>query len=279
MPYLTLAEMRDQAPVLRETLARLMDERAFAAKKGALQWRFFKAVLERMLDPGRPEPFADRDRVQLAQLKFEAADRLRRYYLRPGKPVRFLFSLVHRSALGAGFEAEDWPTLGGYLLLVQDVSAADPLDPWDPARLRPYLERVVSEAVMAEFHAYAALPERDPEALDPWFVRGSPAQREILGTLARRQAEGCVLSHPLNPSTVRIQNVSVRSLTPVEALLATTEYWYLCWDDQLTQARVYTYRETNQQLYILQPEGGSWKVFQNLRPMPRSVAPHRKIKS
>ena len=278
MQYLPLAHMREQACALREALADLLEEPSFTAKKGAMQWQFLLAVLERMLDPERPTPFAGRDRVQLAQLKFEAADRLRRYYLRPGKPVRFLFTLSHQSSLGEGFEVADWPTLNGYVLLVRDVSSSKVMDPWDPATLRPYLERVVAEASTAEFQAYLALPEIRTEALDRWFVRDSPAHREIMDLLTRRQSSGWSLSVPMNPSTMRILDVSVRNLTPAEALVATTEYWYLCWHDRDTLERTYTYRETNRQFYILHPADGTWKVFQNLRPMPRSIAPHRKIK-
>jgi len=58
------------------------------------------------------------------------------------------------------------------------------------------------------------------------------------------------------------------------SIVHTTEYWYLRWWDTKKLSYVYPYRETNRQTYILKQENGVWKVFQNLRPSPRSSAPN-----
>ena len=60
-----------------------------------------------------------------------------------------------------------------------------------------------------------------------------------------------------------------------EAVVATSEYWYLRWRDVKADSYVYPYRETNRQLYILRKEPDGWRVFENLRPPPRSSVPHR----
>jgi hypothetical protein len=278
MDYLSLAAMRELAPELRSAVDELIAEPAFTAKRGARQWQFLRDLLDRMLAPGQASPFDTCDRAQAAQLKFEVADRVRRYYLRPGKPVRFLFALAHRSALPEDLRAEDWPELLGYRLLVRDVSEAGTAAPWDPGGLRSYLERVVAEACCAEFQVYQALPELRFAGLEPWFVQDGPAKLEIQDMVIRQQPKGWTLTTPLNPSTYRLLETKVHSMEPGEAMVATKEYWYLCWQDPRTLERAYTYRETNRQFYILRPEDGTWKVFQNLRPMPRSVAPHRKVK-
>lgn len=278
MSFLTQAEMAERAPDLRAALAGLLAEPSFTAKPGALQWQFLQAVLERMLEPGQASPFDRRERVNLAQFKFEVADRLQRYYLRPGKPVRFLFSLVHRSSLEDSLPGQDWPTLGGYLLRVRDLAGEAGAAPLDPNALRAYLERVVAEACMAEFQAYQALPEVRGEVLERWFVADGPAHREILSVLARRRAGHWTLATPMNPSTMRILEMTVRSVTDQEAVVATSEYWYLCWQDSRSLEATYPYRETNRQLYTLLPTAEGWKVFQNLRPMPKSTALHRKVK-
>ncbi len=125
-----------------------------------------------------------------AQYKFEVEDKLRRYYRRPGKPIDFVFALVHGDKL-AGYgldEPRSYPNLCGYCLLVRDVSR----DHGDPAEIQAetpgsYLERVVAEAVDAEFRAYAALPEVVTKDLRRWFCADGPAIKEILNILTRHQ--------------------------------------------------------------------------------------------
>ena len=59
---------------------------------------------------------------QLAQFKFEVEDKLRRFYLRHGSPVDFVFSLVHRrDALRHRLVMDPhYPAIAGYYLLVRD---------------------------------------------------------------------------------------------------------------------------------------------------------------
>jgi len=278
MNHLSLNEMREEAAPLREAMAELIADRTFTTKKEAQQVRFIQALLERMLEPLQESAFDAYERGRLVQLKFEITDRLRRYYLGSGRPLRFLFTVVHQSAKEPGLQARDWPNLSGYRLFVRDTTRTPDLDPSDHFGLHPYLERVIAEAANAEFQAYMALPDIRSESLERWFVPGSPAYHEILNLLHRHQKKGWVLSIPMNPSTMRILDIAVREVTHQQAMVQTTEYWYLCWHDRTTLERTYTYRETNRQSYILQTEEGTWKVFQNLRPMPSTVAPNRKPK-
>jgi len=79
----------------------------------------------------------------------------------------------------------------------------------------------------------------------------------------------------MNPSTKRVLSVKVKKIKGTEAVLATSEYWYLRWWDAKAGSYVYPYRETNRQLYIVRKEPDGWRVFENLRPPPRSSVPHR----
>jgi hypothetical protein len=58
------------------------------------------------------------------------------------------------------------------------------------------------------------------------------------------QKRGWVLSNPLNPSTKRLLSIKVKKIT-------------------------------GRQIYIVKKETEGWKIFQNLRPSPRSSIPHR----
>ena len=146
------------------------------------------------------------------------------------------------------------------------------------AELRPYLERVIAEAVEAEFAAYMALPEVQTETIEKCFCKDSPAFKEILGILSRHKEKDWVLNNPYNPSTKRLLAVSIKEIAENKAVAHTTEYWYLRWWSNRDRKYTYPYRETNRQVYILHRESGGWKIFQNLRPSPRTSAPHRRVK-
>jgi len=101
---------------------------------------------------------------------------------------------------------------------------------------------------------------------------------EILGILTRHKEKRWVLINPYNPSTKRLLTVSIKEIGENKAVAHTTEYWYLRWWSERDKRYVYPYRETNRQVYILHREPDGWKVYQNLRPSPRSSAPHRRAK-
>jgi FMN phosphatase YigB (HAD superfamily) len=71
----------------------------------------------------------------------------------------------------------------------QERRTSNPVDQWN------YLERVVAEAMDAEFQAYQSLPEIDLTPLSSWFCPGSPAIKEILNLLYRHQKKGWIISN------------------------------------------------------------------------------------
>lgn len=185
---------------------------------------------------------------------------------------------MHKSELGSFsfHEGNNYPSLAGYCLLVRDVSQdIGKAMPSSDEKIGEYIERIVTEAIDAEFRAYADLPSINETALRQWFCPDGPAMKEICNILVRHKKKGWFLSNPFNPSTKRLLNIRVNKISPKEATVSTTEYWYLRWWDEKRDSYSYTYRETNRQTYILNPEQGSWKIFQNLRPFPRTTVPHR----
>jgi hypothetical protein len=80
----------------------------------------------------------------------------------------------------------------------------------------------------------------------------------------------------MNPSTKRLLALRVNRFAGREALVATTEYWHLRWWGAKEKSYAYPYRETNHQMYVLRKEpDADWRVYENLRPAPRSSAPAR----
>lgn len=279
MEYLTPSEVRGRAAECRAAIDALLGTKALVGKPRARQWRFFRDGMERLLDAETPSEFDGVPPVRAAQLKFEVEDKLRRYYLRPGASTGFVFSLVHESELARyGVEEESgYPRLAGYCVLVRDLGAEGVGASASVTRvdLSAYLERVVTACADAEFGAYAALPEICLDEARRWFCADGPALREIANLVTRHRQRGWVISNPLNPSTKRVLSVKVKKIEGGEAVVATSEYWYLRWWDTKADTYVYPYRETNRQLYVLRKEPDDWRVFENLRPPPRSSAPHR----
>lgn len=276
MEFLTLEQLREQAAEVRTAFDALMDDRTVAGRKAARQWRFFRACLERTLTDA-PETWSVEQPQQLAQLKFEVEDKLRRFYLRHGKPVDFVFSLVHvRDAVRTRLIADPhYPHIAGYYLLARDRREGDGTAHLEAIELRAYLEKVVGCCTDAEFGAYQSLPDIDQAPLLRWIRQDGPAHRDLMHNLLHLRERGWIVSNPRNPSTKRLLEVRVKECRSAEAVVRTTEYWYLRWWSTVEKRYRYPYRETNRHTYVLVNTASGWRVEENIRPSPRSSTPHR----
>jgi len=282
MEYMQVREIRKRRDEIKKAFERLMARRVLVARPGARQWRFFRGCANLLFDegnsPGTDGEFAEISPVRAAQYKFEVENTLRRYYQRPGEKHEYVFSLAHADRLHwYGLDQENYPALYRYCLLVRDTSRQHAaVLPVVGPELAAYLEKVVTEGMAAEFAVYGGLPELDFTRLEKWFVRDSPAWRQVTHVATGCGKRGWRLDNPMNPSTFRMLTVVVKEVSGDDAEVATREYWYLRWWDSRRKKYAYPYRETNAQLYILNRTGpGEWKIFQNLRPAPRSSLPLR----
>lgn len=278
--FLSHAEVRAREPLIRSELAVLLASASLVGRPGAAQWRFFQAAVLALF--GEPPPLDLRSLTprRAAQLKFEVEDRLRRYYLNPGRPVGLVFGLVHAATLARQELSHDLiaPAVSGYVARIRDIGE-DLLSPCGPRELRSLLEAVVSDAIDAEFAAYRALPEIDEDTLALHFVRDGPAWLGVMHVLSRHQQRGWTLTNPLNPSTKRLLSVDIRDIEQGSASARTSEYFYLRWWDTTRGKYAYAYRELNKQQYVLETgDDGRWRVLDNLRPSPRWTPPNRRIR-
>jgi hypothetical protein len=274
--FLSIREVRTRSAEVRGALRTLIATRAVVGRPGAQQWRFLAACVERLLAPAVPSEFDALGPARAAQLKFEVSDRLRRHYLRHEPSEGLAFALVHRGEMAEYRipETISYPDIAGYAVLIREPKHDSTLPPQADA-LADYLERVVAEAVDAEFRFYA-LDQPDPTTLQLWFCAGGPALREILQRAERRREQGWIISNPLNPSTRRLLAVKVRRVTGEEAVVGSTQYWYLRWWSTRTSDYIYAFRQTAQMTYVLRREDGTWRVYENLKPSPRTVGPNRR---
>lgn len=284
MEFLSAEEILEKRDEIKESFDDLLKIKALVGKTGAAQWKFFQACFKALVFSGKTTApiFKNMAPTQAAQLKFEVEDRLRRFYLRPGKPHRFIFAIVHVSHLNR-FVLDDiksYPSFFNYCILIREHSEIASTGAVSTTlEMKAFLERVVTESIDAEFRAYAALPEIRVEELKKWFYPDSPAIKEITDILSRHKDRKWIISNPVNPSTKRLLRIKIQRLDLKECFVHTTEYWYLRWWDVKKNAYSYPYRETNTQVYILRKNEGTWKVYQNLRPSPRTSTPHRRVRT
>jgi len=280
MEFLEIEEIENLREDIELSFHMLMDSKVMVTRPAAAQWRFLRSCIKRLFSPEEMSEFDSISKTRAAQLKFEIEKKLKSFYLCPGKPLKYAFVIAHKSRLFEyGFDqAVDYPDLAGYCLLIRIIyeNTTWP-QPKEIAELKSYLERVVVEAAEVEFRAYSALPEIRAEELKPWFHPEGPAIKEIMLILHRHSIKGRVINNPYNPSSKRIIRIKVEKVGKEECIVRTTEYWYLRWWNTIERDWDYPYRETNFQTYILKKDEDNWKIFQNMRPSPRTSAPLRQI--
>ena len=282
MEYMPLPDIRSAREEIREAFERLMAVKMLIVRPASRQWHFLRSCADVLLDDRESaktkEWLSGLTPVRAAQYKFEVENKLRRFYQRPGEKHAFVFTLAHMGRLHwYGLDERNYPGISGYCLLVRDMSRPGAgMQSVVGPELVAYLEKVVAGAIAAEFNAYAGLPEIDFVGLEPWFIRDSPAWFQVTNVVTGCRGRGWRLDNPMNPSTCRLLSVVIKKISGNDAEVATREYWYLRWWDSHRKKYAYPYRETNSQLYILNRTGpDAWKIFQNLRPAPRSSQPLR----
>ena len=278
--YLSLQEVITLEEDIKKEMALLLSNKAVVLKPNSLQWQFFCDCGNKLFNAGQTSKFSSLNNTQRAQLKFEAEDKLKRFYLRPGRQINFVFKMVHKKELKNIFfdEADSYPDIGEYSVLVRNTTKEIiHKDCFSEKHIEEYIERVVTEAVETEFKAYMKLPKIISDViLDKCFMTDSPAVKEIMHVLIRHKERGWIISNPMNPSTKRILSLKVKKIEKGEVFVSTTEYWYLRWWDTNKNAYTFPYRETNKQQYVLRKHSNMWKVYENIRPAPRTSIPHRR---
>ncbi len=283
MEYLSIQDINSMEEDIKQEMKLLLSNKAVVFKPNSLQWQFFNDCLNTLFNSGKHSKFCSLDKSHKAQLKFEVEDSLRRFYLKPGRHLNFVFQMIHKKELKNIFDddADAYPEIGGYSILIRDTSKENEgNNKLTEKDIKDYIERVVTEAIETEFKAYMALPKIISDIiLDKWFMPDSPAVKDILHVVLRHKERGWVLSNPMNPSTKRILNMKIRKIEKGEVFVSTTEYWYLRWWNTKENSYTYPYRETNRQQYVLRKHKGLWKVYETIRPQPRTSIPHRRIYS
>lgn len=269
--FLTKNEVDFYSKDIEAEFESLVGHRWFSARRKSKQWAFFRHCFDVLM--GKAVGDFACEKQQAIQYKYEITDRLRRYYYSPGERVRFIFSLEHEKHDGiSDYEDPQYPASNGYLLRITLNEV-----PYDLIQqTRAYLERVVAEAVDAEWAVYSKLPELNLDPLLKVFDPEGSAYKRI-----RRVAEGhhkkqLTICNDFNPSTKRLIDVKVVKLTSTSALVRTSEYWLLYWWSIEKGSYInYVYNELNRQEYFLVRQSTRWVVRDNHYPAPKTSTPRR----
>ena len=268
MEYLSLKTIRSLKDNIKHEMESLISNKALITKPHSLQWLFFNDCLNKLFNPRFNSEFIKLPSVRTAQFKFEVEDKLRRFYLRPGRDIKFVFKIIHKKELKTIYfdEPKKYPDVGGYSILIRDTSKEiNAIYSLTESDIKDYIERVVAEAIEMEFQAYLTLPEIiEDEELNKCYCQSCPAKREIMHVILRHKERGWVITNWMNPSTYRVISMKVKKIDKNEIFVFTLEYWYLRWWNTRNNSYTYPYRETLKQQYILRKNIGSGKFMNSL---------------
>ncbi len=280
MEFLSLDEIAVLENEIQQEQRALFNNRAVITKTKSNQWLFFNDCIGLLFNPNYKSKYFSEPATKLAQLKFEIENKLKNFYLKPGRKIEYVFKLIHKKELkNIFFEVnESYPSVNGYSVLIRKVVNTNSLTNGLTKRdIKDYIERIIAEAVDIEFEAYRTIPQIiSDDLLNNWYCLNGPAKREILHIINRHIERGWVINNFMNPSTKRILDIKVKDIKNRELYVSTIEYWYLRWWDTKKSVYTFPYRETTRQRYILRKVDGIWKIYEVIMPAPRTSVPHRR---
>lgn len=272
--YLTKKEIDHYRPEIEEEFRAIIRHPWFSGRKNARQWLFFKHCFGVLIG----EMIGDFpcNEKQAIYYKYEVNERLQRYYLSFGKPIKFVFHLINDKKAGIiDYDEADYPSCNNYKLRVSyNKNQPDVIQ-----EKKLLIEKTIAEAMDAEFDAYRALPALEFTKLAEVFDTNGSAYKEIVNRIKKHKKRGWIIQGETNPSTKRLIDVRIGSMSESRAEIRTTEYWLLMWWSIPEEKYAHTYKEVNRQRYFLVWKDNRWLVQENIYDKPKTSTPRRNIRS
>lgn len=272
--YLTKKEIDHYRLEIEEEFQAIIKHPWFSGRKNAKQWLFFKHCFGVLI--GEVEGDFPCSEKQAIYYKYEVNDRLQRYYLSFGKPINFVFHLINDRKAGIkDYDEADYPSSNNYKLRVSyNKNRPDIIQ-----EKKLLIEKTIAESMDAEFDAYKALPSLDFTKLAEVFDTSGSAYKEIVNRVKKHKKRGWIIQGETNPSTKRLIDIRISSLSESRAEVRTTEYWLLMWWSVVEDKYAHTYKEINRQRYFLIWKNDRWLVLENIYDKPKTSTPRRNIRS
>ncbi|MEJ7623713.1 MAG: hypothetical protein WKF34_06950 [Pyrinomonadaceae bacterium] len=272
--YLTKKEIEHYRPEIEEEFKTIIRHPWFSARENARQWQFFKRCFNVLT--GEDTGDFECSEKQAIYYKYEVNDRLQRYYLAFGKPIKFIFHLINEKKAGiSDYDEPDYPSCNNYKLRVSyNKHLPDAVQ-----EKKLLIEKTIAEAMDAEFDAYQALPELEFARLAAIFDTNGSAYKEIVNRVKKHKKRKWIIRGDTNPSTKRLIDIRIGSLSETRAEVRTSEYWLLMWWSVEEKKYAHTYKEMNRQRYYLIWKDGRWLVQENIYGKPKTSTPRRNIRA
>jgi hypothetical protein len=272
--YLTKKEIDHYLPEITEEFQAVIKHPWFSGRKDARQWQFLKHCFSVLMGEA-DEDFVCNEK-QAIYYKYEINDRLQRYYLAFGKPIKFVFHLINDKKAGIhDYDEPDYPSSNNYKLRVSYNK-----DRPDEIQIKKLLiEKTIAESIDAEFGAYRSLPNLEFTKLGEVFDITGSAYKEIVNRAKKHKQRKWIISDESNPSTKRLIDIRIEDISGNKAKVRTTEYWLLMWWSLMEKKYIHTYKETNRQQYFLVWKNDKWLVQENIYEKPKTSTPRRNIRS
>lgn len=272
--YLTKKETDHYRSEIEEEFQTIIKHPWFSGRKNARQWLFFKHCFS-VLTGEDTGDFACNEK-QAIYYKYEINDRLQRYYLSFGKPIKFVFHLINdKKSSVSDYDEADYPSCNRYKLRVSyNKNRPDVIQ-----EKKLLIERSIADAMDAEFGVYQALPALEFTQLAVVFDINGSAYKEIVNRAKKHKKRGWIIQGESNPSTKRLIDVRIRDISEKSAEVRTSEYWLLMWWSVRDEKYAHTYKELNRQRYYLTWKNDKWLVQENIYEKPKTSTPRRNIRS
>ncbi len=272
--YLTNKEVGHYRSEIEEEFQTIIRHPWFSGRKNARQWLFFRHCFSVLM--GEASGDFECSAKQAIDYKYEINDRLQRYYLSFGKPIKFIFHLINDKKAGVvDYDEPDYPSCNGYKLRVSYNKALP--DVLQEKKL--LIETTIANAMDAEFEVYQQVPELDFTRLAEVFDIDGSAYKWIVNLAKKHKKRGWTLRNEMNPSTKRLIDIRIRDISEGRADARTSEYWLLMWWSIGEKKYIHTYKEMNRQQYYLIWKNNKWLVQENIYEKPKTSTPRRNIRS
>ena len=126
---------------------------------------------------------------------------------------------------------------------------------------KTYFKNLIDSAGIVELNLYESSDTSRLNELDPYFTERGQARSTIFGEMDKTLRESRKLRKL--QSHRRIIDWKFLKKNKEEVHVQTREKWKLVWFNPLTDKDISKYDTTNNQLYILTRESGSWKIDLN----------------
>lgn len=272
--FLTRKEIDHYLPEIEEEFRAIIKHPWFSGRKNARQWLFLKHCFGVLT--GQASGDFECSEKQAIYFKYEINDRLQRYYLSFGKPIKFVFRLISDKKAGVyDYDEADYPSCNNYKLRISYNK--DRPDVMQEKKL--LIEKTIAEAMDAEFGVYQALPDLEFSRLTEAFDIDGSAYKEIVNRAKKHKKRAWIIRGESNPSTKRLIDVRIRDISETKAEVRTSEYWLLMWWSVKEEKYAHTYKEMNRQRYYLIWKNDKWLVQENIFEKPKTSTPRRNIRS